>query len=335
MIQFVHPGYFFLLLLLIPLILWHFLLQDKHEPTMKVASTAGIVRAPRTWRTALRHVPFFLRLVALAMVVVVMARPQTSEPMSEKEVEGIDIMLAIDVSASMNMPDLSPSRIEAAKDVALEFIAGRPNDNIGLTLFGGESFTQCPMTTDHRTLVRMFKDVNTSMAERGIIADGTAIGMGLMNAVNRLQDSKCPSKVLILITDGANNTGDISPLTAAEVAKKKGVRVYTVAVGTQGPIKVPYAVLPDGSTYYVTQESDMDPETLQSIATMTGGKFYMAENEDKLHEIYKDIDKLERVKMKVNNYTKRYEAFLPFALIALIALLLEMLLRLTLLRRIP
>lgn len=335
MIQFAHPGYFFLLLLLIPLILWHIFMHDKHEPTMKVASTAGYGHAPRTWRTMLRHVPFVLRIVTLAFLVVVLARPQTSEPMSEKEVEGIDIMLAIDVSASMNIPDLEPNRIEAAKEVALEFIAGRPNDNIGLTLFGGESFTQCPMTTDHRTLVKMFKDVNTHMAESGIIADGTAIGMGLMNAVNRLQDSKCPSKVVILITDGANNTGDISPLTAAEVAKSKGVRVYTVAVGKQGPVRIPYATLPDGSTYYVTQENDMDPETLETIASTTGGKFYMAENTEKLHDIYNDIDKMERVKMKVNNYTKRYEAFLPFGLIALLALLLEMLLRLTILRRIP
>lgn len=335
MIQFAHPAYFYLLILLVPLALWYYFRHDRHDAAMKVASTAGYGRQPQTWRTRLMPLPFCLRLLAMALVIVALARPQTNKPSSEREVEGIDIMLAMDVSVSMETPDLKPNRIEAAKEVALEFISGRPYDNIGMTLFGGEAFTQCPMTTDHHTLVSMFKNVNCELQEQGVLADGTAIGMGLMNAVSRLADSRCPSKVVILITDGANNSGDISPITAAEIAKSKHVRVYTIAVGTQGMVKVPTAILPDGTVYYTTQQSDMDPETLEQIAKMTGGKFYMADNKEKLRQIYSDIDKLERVKMKVNNYSKRYEAFLPFGLGALLALLLEVLLRLTIFRRLP
>lgn len=333
--QFAHPAYFILLVLLIPFVLWYILLRDRYETTMKVASTEGYRHLPTTWRTRLVHAPFVLRMVAFVLIVVVLARPQTSDPKSESDVEGIDIMMAMDISVSMLTRDLTPNRIEAAKAVGIEFVAGRKNDNIGLTLFGGEAFTQCPMTTDHAALLSMFKNVNCNLQQHGVISDGTAIGMGLTNAVSRLTTSKSPSKVVILITDGANNTGDISPLTAAEIAKSKGIRVYTIAVGKQGMVRQPVAMLPDGSYQYAMVKSDMDPETLKQIAEMTGGLYYSADNNNKLREIYKDIDRLERVKLKAKNYSKRYEAFMPFGIAALLALLLEILLRLTVLRRIP
>lgn len=332
--QFANPAYFLLLLLLVPFLLWYVFLRDRYETSMKVASTRGYRRLPSTWRTSLVHAPFFLRMLAFVMIVIVLARPQTSEPTNERDAEGIDIMLAMDISTSMLSRDLSPNRIEAAKAVATEFISGRRNDNIGLTLFGGEAFTQCPMTTDHASLLSMFTNVSCDLQLHEVIEQGTAIGMGLINAVNRLATSKCPSKVVILITDGANNTGDVDPITAAEVAKSKGVRVYTIAVGRQGKMTIPVQ-LEDGSVQMQTVDSDMDPETLKQIAEMTGGLYYAADNNDKLREIYKDIDRLERVKQKVQSYAKHYEAFAPFGIAALIALLLELLLRLTVLRRIP
>lgn len=333
--QFAQPAYFLLLLLIIPLVLWYIFFRDRYEPSMRVASTEAYRHLPFSWRASLVHAPFVLRLITYVFMVVVLARPQTTDPRTESEVEGIDIMMAMDVSVSMLTQDLQPNRIEAAKAVGIEFVAGRKNDNIGLTLFGGEAFTQCPMTTDHAALLSMFQNVNCNLQQHGIISDGTAIGMGLTNAVSRLSTSKAPSKVVILITDGANNTGDISPLTAAEIAKKEGVRVYTIAVGKQGMVRQPVGILPDGSYYYATVKSDMDPATLKQIAETTGGLYYAADNNNKLREIYKDIDRLERVKLKVNNYSKRYEAFKPFALAALITFLLEILLRLTILRRIP
>lgn len=333
--QFANPAYLLLLLLVVPLVLWYIFLRDRYEMTMKVASTEGYRHLPSTWRTRMVHAPFVLRLVAFVMIIIVLARPQTTDPRSDRDVQGIDIMMAMDVSVSMLTADLEPNRIEAAKAVGIEFISGRRNDNIGLTLFGGEAFTQCPMTTDHGALLSMFRNVSCTLQMQGIISEGTAIGMGLTNAVSRLSTSKAPSKVVILITDGANNTGDISPLTAAEIAKSKGVRVYTIAVGKQGMVRQPVAVLPDGSYQYAVVKSDMDPATLQQIAETTGGLYYAADNNNKLREIYKDIDRLERSKLKVKNYSRRYEAFAPFGFVALLALLLEVLLRLTVLRRLP
>ena len=235
----------------------------------------------------------------------------------------------------MLTPDLKPNRIEAAKQVAFEFIAGRENDNIGLTLFGGEAFTQCPMTTDHTALLSMFNNVTCDLQTNGIIAEGTAIGMGLTNAVSKLAESKTKSKIVILLTDGTNNTGEISPLTAAEIAKQKQVRVYTIAVGKSGNVRQPVSVLPDGSYYYATVKSDMDPNTLRAIAKTTGGKFYEAASKGELEKIYQDIDQLERTKLVQQNHSQKFEAYTPFAWAAFGLLLLEILLRLTWLRRIP
>lgn len=332
---FLYPAFFFLLLLCVPLVLWYVLSRKRDEASLRVASAAPFYRSSSLFSSMTIHLPFVLRMVAFVLFVIVLARPQTKTPLTEREVEGIDIMIAMDISQSMLTEDLRPNRIEAAKQVAYEFIQDRPTDNIGLTLFGGEAFTQCPMTTDHTALLSMFRSVSCDLQTNGTIAPGTAIGMGLANAVNRLTNSKAPSKVVILLTDGANNAGDISPLTAAEIAKQKGIRVYTIAVGRQGMVRQPVGVLPDGSYYYANVKSDMDPATLRSIAQTTGGIYYAASSKKELQNIYKDIDKLERRKLKQHHYNKYYEAFPPFAWTALMLLLIEVLLRLTWLRRIP
>ena len=244
-------------------------------------------------------------------------------------------MMAMDISTSMMAPDIKPNRIEAAKQVAYEFISSRPDDNIGLTLFGGEAFTQCPLTTDHTTLLSMFRNVSCDLQQNGVISPGTAIGMGIASAVSHLEKSKSKSKVIILLTDGENNTGEISPLMATELAKKYAIRIYTVSLGRKGKIKQVVAQLPNGENYEEEVESSYNPETLQTIARETGGLHYQAGSREKLREIYQDIDRLEKTKLKVTNYDKRYEAYMPFAWIALIALMLEMLLRTTWYRRIP
>ncbi len=267
------------------------------------------------------------------MVVIVLARPQTTNSWKNTHTEGIDIMLAMDVSTSMLAQDLQPNRIEAAKQVASEFISGRPNDNIGLTIFAGEAFTQCPMTTDHAALLNLFQGVRTDIAQRGLIDDGTAIGMGLANAVSRLKDSTAKSKVVILLTDGSNNMGDISPMTAAEIAKSLGIRVYTIGVGTNG--MAPYPMPVGGTIQMVKVPVEIDTRTLSGIASTTDGNFYRATNTSELHKIYKDIDQLEKTKFNVKKFSKRYEGYQIFAAIAILALLLEILLRITILKRLP
>ena len=274
-----------------------------------------------------------LRCLAFIFIVIVMARPQTHTSWGNKQVEGIDIMLAMDVSTSMLAEDLKPNRLEAAKNVASEFISDRPNDNIGLTIFAGEAFTQCPMTTDHASLINMLRSVRTDIAARGLISDGTAIGMGLANAVSRLKDSKAKSKVVILLTDGSNNMGDISPLTSAQIAKSLGIRVYTIGVGTN---KVaPYPMPVAGGVQYVNIPVEIDSKTLKNIAETTDGNYYRATSNNQLKQIYKDIDKLEKSKMDMKKYSKFYEAYQPFAIIALLILLCEVILRTVVFRRIP
>lgn len=331
--EFVDKEYFLLLLLLIPYVLWYFLYRKRSEPTMRMSDTYAYLRAPRSWRMRMIHLPMLLRCITFALVVIVLARPQTHNAWNNKTVEGIDIMMAMDVSTSMLGEDLRPNRLEAAKDVAAEFISGRPNDNIGLTIFAGESFTQCPMTTDHTSLLNLLHNVRTDIAASGLIDDGTALGMGLANAISRLKDSKAKSKVVILLTDGSNNMGDISPMTAAQIAASLGIRVYTIAVGTKGNARYPMQVA--GTTQYVMLPSDVDTKTLSDIAAVTKGNFYRATNNAELKRIYHDIDQLEKTKMSVTKYSKRYEAFQPFAIAAVLCLLLELLLRNTVLRRLP
>lgn len=331
--QFANPEYFALLLLLVPYVLWYFLRRRRSVPTFRMSTLEAFRMAPKTWRTRLVHAPMLLRCSAFALLVVVLARPQTHNSWDTRNVEGIDVMLAMDVSTSMLAEDLKPNRMEAAKSVAAEFIAGRPNDNIGLTIFAGEAFTQCPMTTDHASLVNLLQGVKTDIVLRGFIADGTAVGMGLANAVSRLKSSKAKSKVVILLTDGSNNMGDLSPMTAAQIAKSLGIRVYTIGVGTN---KVaPYPMPVAGGVQYVNLPVEIDTRTLSEIAAATDGQFYRATNNSELRRIYADIDKLEKTRMSVKRFAKRYEAYQPFALAAVLLMLLELLLRNTVLRRIP
>jgi Ca-activated chloride channel family protein len=330
---FANIEYLFLLLLLIPYIFWYLLRRKKTEPTLQMSDTFAYQFAHKSWRVRMMHLPFLLRLITFVMIVIVLARPQTTNSWKNTHTEGIDIMLAMDVSTSMLAQDLQPNRIEAAKQVASEFISGRPNDNIGLTIFAGEAFTQCPMTTDHAALLNLFQGVRTDIAQRGLIDDGTAIGMGLANAVSRLKDSKAKSKVVILLTDGSNNMGDISPMTAAEIAKSLGIRVYTIGVGTNG--MAPYPMPVGGSIQMVKVPVEIDTHTLSGIASTTDGNFYRATNTSELHKIYKDIDQLEKTKFNVKRFSKRYEGYQPFAAVAILSLLLEILLRITILRRLP
>ena len=331
--EFANKEYLFLLLLMIPYVIWYLMYRKKTEPTMRMSDTFAFRYAPKSWKVRLMPLSMVLRLLTFTMIVIVLARPQTQNSWKNKTIEGIDIMMAMDVSTSMLAEDLKPNRIEAAKQVAAEFIAGRPNDNIGLSIFAGEAFTQCPMTIDHASLLNLLHNVRTDIAARGLIEDGTAIGMGLANAVSRLKDSKAKSKVVILLTDGSNNRGDISPMTAAEIAKSMGIRVYTIGVGTN---KVaPYPMPVAGGVQYVNIPVEIDNQTLSEIAAATDGDFYRATNNKELRKIYQEIDKLEKSKLNVKQFSKKYEAYQPFAIVAVLALLLEILLRITIFRRIP
>lgn len=326
---FANPTYLYLLLLLIPLIGWYVYKLSKNQASLQVSSTE-VFDAPgvSTWKVWLRHVPFVLRMAAIAVLIVILARPQSTNSWQNSSTEGIDIVLAMDISTSMLAQDLKPNRLEASKDVASSFINGRPNDNIGLVVFAAESFTQCPLTTDHTVLLNLFKDV-----QPGIIQDGTAIGLGLANAVSRVKDSQAKSKVIILLTDGVNNQGEIAPVTAAEIAKTFGVRVYTIGVGTQG--KAPYPFQTAFGVQYMDVDVDIDEPTLKQIAATTGGQYFRATDNASLKEIYSEIDKMEKTKISVQEYSKKQEEYKNWALLLFSLLLVEILLRNTLLRNIP
>ena len=330
---FANIEYLFLLLLLIPYIVWYIMRRKNSEATLQISDARVYAHAPKSYKNYLLHAPFALRIIALALIIIVLARPQTTDSWQNSEIEGIDIMLAIDVSTSMLAEDLKPNRIEAAKQVAAEFINGRPNDNIGLTIFAGEAFTQCPLTVDHGVLLNLFQSVSCDMVQRGMIEDGTALGMGLANAVSRLKDSKAKSKVVILLTDGVNNRGDISPLTAAEIAKQFGIRVYTIGVGTNGT--APYPMQTYAGVQYVQMPVEIDEQTMSQIAGTTNGNYFRATSNTKLKEVYREIDKLEKTKLNVKEFSKREEAYAVFALIAFLSILLEILLRNTVLKKIP
>ena len=331
--EFANKEYFLLLLLLIPYVLWYFLYRKGCEPTMCMSDTHAYEYANRSWRIRLIHLPMFLRCLVFVLVVIVLARPQSKDSWNNKTVEGIDIMMAMDVSSSMLAEDVAPNRMEVAKEVVSEFISSRPNDNIGLTIFAGEAFTQCPMTTDHASLLSILHNVRTDLAMNGLIKDGTAVGMGLTNAVSRLKTSKAKSKVVILLTDGSNNSGDISPMTAAEIAKSFGIRVYTIGFGTNEETRFPVQV--NGIIQYIKAKGDIDYKTLQVIASATNGNFYRATSQKELSQIYNDIDKLEKTKLSAKGYSKWYDVYQPFVLAAFVILLLEILLRITVFKRIP
>ena len=321
------------LLLFIPLIAyvaWYLLVGKGLKPSMKVSTTLPFAGKVKSYKNYLVHVPFASRVIALSLLIIVLARPQLTSEWEERDVEGIDIMLATDVSTSMLAMDLQPNRLEAAKEVAQDFIAGRPNDNIGLTIFAGESFTQCPLTIDHIALANMLSAVDCDIAAKGIIADGTAIGMGIANSVSRLKDSKAVSKVIILLTDGINNRGEITPEASAEMAKEFGVRIYTIGVGTdkkEAPYPTPYGSM--------NVPVEIDEKTLGNIAEATGGRYFRATDKQSLRDIYNEIDKLERTKLNVQQYQEYEELYQLFALLAILFLVIELLLRYTVLRRIP
>lgn len=302
--------------------------RKRNEATIQISDARVYAHTPKSYKNYLLHVPFILRIIALILVIIVLARPQTTNNWQQSEIEGIDIMLAIDVSTSMLAEDLKPNRLEAAKEVAAEFVNGRPSDNIGITLFAGESFTQCPLTVDHAVLLNLIKDIKC-----GIIEDGTAVGMGIANAITRLKDSKAKSKVIILLTDGTNNRGDISPLTAAEMAKSFAIRVYTIGVGTNGTAPYPYPV--GGTVQYINVPVEIDEKTLTQIAGITEGNYFRATSNSKLKEVYEEIDKLEKTKLNVKQYSKRQEEYQLFALAAFFCVLLEILLRNSVLKKIP
>lgn len=320
-ISFANPEFFWLLLLVPLMIAWYIFRQKRLYGTVKIFSLKSV--SPSSLGT-FRHLFIVLRIIAISLLIVAIARPQTSLSWQDVTTEGIDIAIAMDISGSMLSKDFKPNRIEASKEVAMKFISERPNDRIGLVIYAGESFTQCPLTSDHDVLLNLIGSI-----ENGMIEDGTAIGMGLATAVNRLKDSEAKSKVVILLTDGSNNKGSIPPITAAEIAKEFGVRVYTIGIGTNGMAPTPFQDN-TGRIHYEYREVKIDEKSLKEIAKIANGQYFRATNKKKLEGIYQEIDKLEKSKIEVTDYKKKSERFLPFALLAGILLLIEFLLRNTL-----
>ncbi|HEX8022438.1 VWA domain-containing protein [Mucilaginibacter sp.] len=324
-IEFAHPGFFWLLISIPLMVGWYIWKQKQLQGNLAMPTIRGFAMITKSMLPRFRHLGIILRSLAMIALIIALARPQSSLSWLDTTTEGIDIVIASDISGSMLAEDFKPNRLEAGKNIAIDFIQNRPNDRIGLVVFSGESFTQCPLTIDHSVLVNLYADI-----KNGMIEDGTAIGMGLATAVNRLKDSEAKSKVVILLTDGSNNSGSIPPVTAAEIAKQFGVRVYTVGIGTNG--YAPYPVQTPMGVQYQRMKVDIDEGTLSKIATITGGKYFRATNNSALKDIYEQIDKLEKAKIDVTQYRKKTERFLPFAIIALALLSLEFLTRNTLLK---
>lgn len=326
--EWANPEYFWLFAIIPILILWYWLRQKTRNPELSFSSISvfeGMPKSPKTW---LVHSLFVLRLAIFSLLIIALARPQSVSSRQDINIEGIDIVMALDVSSSMLARDLKPDRLEASKKVAKEFISRRPNDRVSLVIFSGEAFTQVPLTTDHQMIYTLFREI-----ESGMIEDGTAIGDGLATSVSRLKDSDAISKVIILLTDGVNNSGSLDPRTAAELAKMFGIRVYTIGVGTQGfapyPVQTPYGV------QMQQMEVQIDEELLQQIALTTGGQYFRAEDNKKLREVYDEIDQLEKSKIDIQEFKKKHEKFLPFAMIALLLFTLEMILRFLVFKKFP
>ena len=318
-------------LLVVPaLLVLHYIwleLAGRH-PHLRVSTSVPWKLRGTSFMAVLRHVPFVLRIFALCMFVVAIARPRSSEKMEKIDTEGIDIVLAMDVSTSMLARDLTPDRLNASKDIAIEFISQRPSDRMGIVVFAGESFTQCPLTTDRAPLINLMKEVQTDLIE-----DGTAIGNGLATAVARMKDSDAKSRVIILLTDGVNNRGEISPQMAAEIAKTYGVRVYTIGVGKEG--MAPYPVMTPWGVEIQQVKVEIDEKLLSEIAESTGGRYFRATDNTKLAEIYSEINKMEKARTTVDSFPIYKELFGRYALLALLALLLELVLNWFVIRRLP
>lgn len=319
-IVFASPGFLYLLLILPLIIAFYILKQQKSAASLRIPGLQQFDKAGTTFRHWLRHFLFVFRTAAIGLLILILARPQSTTSYQDVTTEGIDIILALDISGSMLARDFKPDRLEASKNVATEFISGRPYDRIGLVVFSGESFTQCPITSDHAVLINLLREMKS-----GMIEDGTAIGEGLATAVNRLKESQARSRVIILLTDGINNRGMIAPITAAEIAKTYMIRVYTIGVGTQGV--APYPVQTPFGLQYQDAPVEIDEEILRTIAGMTDGKYFRATDNEKLIQVYNDIDKLEKSRIDVRQFKVREEKFLVPSLIAFILVLLEILIR--------
>ena len=327
--HFASPYYLWLLALIVPMIAYYVWRVRQGGAAIQISTVEGVLRAPKSVRYYLRHLPFVLRTAAYALLVVALARPQGIEQNVRTSTEGIDIMLSIDVSGSMLARDFKPDRITAAKEVAASFISDRVGDRLGLVVFAGEAFTQSPLTTDQSTLQTLLARIRS-----GLIEDGTAIGNGLATAINRLRESEAKSKVIILLTDGINNRGEIAPMTAAEIARAQGIRVYTIGVGSRGTAPYP-AVDMFGNITFINQKVEIDEKTLTEIARLTGGRYFRATDKEKLQAIYDEINQLEKSRVEVTERITYHELFLGWVLAALALLTAELLLSNLVLKRIP
>jgi len=323
-IDFAKPYYFLLLLLIIPIVAWRYFFRKKMQASLTVPTVAAFEKTGKTWKVRLRWVPPCILSLSYLLFVVALARPQTSFRLSDVEVEGVDIVLALDISGSMKAMDFRPNRLEACKKVAEEFVLGRPTDRIGLVVYAGEAYTQCPVTSDHSTLLGLLQKVKFD-----IIEDGTAIGDGLGTAVNRLRESEAKSKIIILLSDGVNNSGYMDPYSAAEIAKSMNIKVYTIGAGTNGqaPYPTPYGVQ--------MVPTEIDERLLQTIATETGGQYFRATNNDKLKAVYEEIDKMEKTILNETIFENKVDAFFPFLVAGVIFLIVYILLRYTVFRTSP
>jgi Ca-activated chloride channel homolog len=329
-VTFADKDFFWLFLALPVMIGWYIYKLKTQEAEIHYSSFENLGNIKTSVKAYLRHLIFVSRIIVVSMIILVLARPQSRSSWKDVKTEGIDIVLSLDISYSMLAKDFKPNRLEAAKEVAKEFIDVRTNDRIGLVIFGGEAFTQCPLTTDHNVIKNLFEGVNA-----GMLAQGTAIGLGIADAVARVKDSKAKSKVVILLSDGVNNAGEIAPVTAGEIAKTFGVRIYTIGVGTMGKALTPVAIYPNGQMQYDYIDVEIDEKTMSKIAEETGGKYFRATDKESLRGVYKEIDKLEKTIISEKSFSNKAEHFFPFALIAGIALLLEFLLRYLIIRAQP
>jgi Ca-activated chloride channel family protein len=321
-IQFAEKHWFWLFLLLPVMIVWYFIKLKKYEGEVHFSSFDNFKGIKTSLKARLRHLVLVMRLLGVSLIILALARPQSRSSWKDIKTEGIDIVISMDISLSMLAKDFKPNRLEVAKEVIIDFIDARPNDKIGLVIFSGEAFTQCPLTVDHKILKNMFPDIKAGMLDQG-----TAIGLGLADAVARIKDSKAKSKVVILISDGVSNVGEIAPMTAGEIAKTYGLRVYTIGVGTKGKALQPVAMYPNGQLEYDYVDVEIDEDVMTKIANMTGGKYFRATNKESLSSIYKEIDKLEKTIISEKSFSNKAEHFLPLGIGALISLLLEFILK--------
>lgn len=332
-IKFAHPEMFWLFIILPLMLVWYIFRQKKLYPALTISTGKGVFNAGKTLRQQLRFLIPMLRMLTLSALIVVLARPQSSMSGKSVTTEGIDIVLAIDVSSSMLAEDFKPNRLEAAKKTAEKFVTKRPNDRIGHVIFSAFSYTQCPVTIDHDVVKNLLREIKS-----GMIEDGTAIGLGLGTAINRLKSSNAKSKVVILLTDGVNNSGSMAPLDAADIASTYGIRVYTIGVGSRGQAPYPQKVRTWSGqviTRYVNMDVEIDEDVLKQIAGRTDGKYFRATNNKGLEEIYEEIDNMEKTKIDVSFYSRYSEEFMPFAIAGLILFILELTLRYTIFRTMP